>query len=182
MKLSSKFGLLAAALILFHAAFYGLAWMYQPGDKVFPEARFTFINGEKTTLAALRGKPVLVTFWATSCKTCIEEVPQFAKLYRELAPRGLQLLAVAMPYDVPVHVITYAKTMDMPYRVALDVSGETMVAMGRVQATPTTFLIAPEGYILWRKAGRLDMKTLRHEIAELLDPASRKPTRGSIQS
>lgn len=168
MKLSTKFSILAAALILFHVAFYVLAWLYQPRDKVYPQARFTLINGEKTTLAALRGKPVLVTFWATSCKVCIEEVPELSKLYRELSPKGFELVAVAMPYDVPVHVITYARQMNMPYKVALDVSGETMVAMGRVQATPTTFLVAPEGHILWRKAGRLNMSALHQELAKLL--------------
>ena len=58
-------------------------------------------------LRSLRGKPVLVSFWASTCPRCLDEIPHLIELYEELAPRGFEIIAIAMAYDPPNRVIAF---------------------------------------------------------------------------
>lgn len=133
-----------------------------------PEVTFTLIDGKKLSLGSLRGKPVLVLFWATTCKTCIAKTPEMNFLYQQLKTEGLEMVAVAMPYDPPTRVVEVAKKMNMPYPVALDLNAEAVRAFGNVKVTPSTFLISPNGKIAWRKRGKLDSSALTIHIRELI--------------
>lgn len=133
-----------------------------------PETGFSLINGERIDLADLRGTPVLIQFWATSCPECRREIPDLRALYNDLQPRGLRFIAVAMPYDPPNRVLELADTAPLPYSVALDINGDAVRAFGGITHTPTTLLISPEGKIVFRKTGPLDFKKLRNKIKELL--------------
>ncbi len=108
-----------------------------------PEVTFTTITGEKIALKDLHGKPVIVTFWATDCPSCIKEIPHLIDLYTQYHARGLEMIAVAMYYDPPNHVVDMTKAKQLPYNVALDLKSELAMAFGGVMFTPTTFLIAP---------------------------------------
>ncbi len=131
---------------------------------VIPEATFKIINGKVITLASLRGKPVMVVFWATTCKICIEEIPDLVKLHKLYAKQGLEIIAVAMPYDHPAAVVKLARSMKLPYKIALDVDGEVHNAFNNVQVTPTNFLIANEGHIIKRTVGRIKMGRIKQII------------------
>lgn len=139
----------------------------KPAQKA-PEITFTLINGNKLSLQRLRGRPVLVFFWATTCKVCIIKTPDMNSLYQHLKPGGLEMIAVAMPYDPPTRVVAVAKKMKMPYPVALDINAEIVRAFGNIKVTPTTILIAPNGNIAWRKQGKFDTGGLRIRILELI--------------
>lgn len=165
----AKLLLLLAFLVGIHALFFWLSWkMDDDYQAIDGDTRLTMINGDKRTLADYRGKPVLVQFWATSCRTCIREIPELASLYRDLHPKGLEMIAVAMPYDRPDAVIAYADKMAMPWSVALDVQGDTLSAFGRVQATPAHFLLDQSGKVVYRHIGALNIKTITSEINTLL--------------
>ncbi|CAG1020982.1 glutathione peroxidase [Patescibacteria group bacterium] len=133
------------------------------GNHVAPEIIFSTTTGEQVALSKLRGKPVLITFWATSCASCIKEVPHLIELYREFHPKGLELIAVAMPYDPPNHVLEFSKSQQLPYRVALDMQGEAVAAFNII-ATPTTFLIAPNGNIVLQKTGLFDLNAMKNQL------------------
>jgi len=133
-----------------------------------PEITFTLIDGNKLSLQSLHGKPVLVFFWATTCKICIAKTPEMNFLYKQLKPEGLEMIAVAMPYDPPTRVVEVAKKLEMPYPVALDFKAEAVRAFGNVKVTPSTFLITPNGKIAWRKKGKLDASRLTIRIRELI--------------
>lgn len=133
-----------------------------------PAIQFTLIDGSTLRLKDLRGKPVLVLFWATTCNTCIAKAPELNQLYARLHPKGLEMIAVAMPYDPPARVAEFARLLKIPYPVALDYEANTVRAFGNVRVTPTTFLITADGTVAWRKPGKLDTAHLGVTIEDLL--------------
>ncbi|GAB4514628.1 MAG: TlpA disulfide reductase family protein [Sulfuricaulis sp.] len=156
--------ILAAAAVLGWAA----TWLFPPAPQVPPETEFTLLDGTKTTLEALRGRPVLVSFWATTCPPCVEELPDLIQLYRDLHPQGFELIAVAMPYDPPIQVQEFVKRHNVPYPVALDVQGKVTSAFGGVPYVPAAFLIASDGKIELNYTGRLDIAKARRIISRHL--------------
>ncbi len=125
-----------------------------------PEVTFIAIDGQKIPTSSLRGKVVMVNFWATSCATCVKEMPQMVETYNKFKGQGLEFVAVAMNYDPPNYVLNYAATRQLPFKVALDSNGELAKAFGDVALTPTTFLIDKDGKILKRYVGEPDFGAL----------------------
>jgi len=130
-----------------------------------PTATFNTLNGEQLTTESLRGKVVLVNFWATSCGSCIAEMPQMVGTFNKYRERGFELVAVAMSYDPPQYVQNYTETRQLPFTVALDANGSNAKAFGDVQLTPTAFLIDKDGNILKRFVGIPDEAGL-HKLIE----------------
>ncbi|HFD12793.1 MAG TPA: TlpA family protein disulfide reductase [Crenotrichaceae bacterium] len=133
-----------------------------------PEVVFKTITGERIAMADLRGKPVLINFWASTCGYCLQEMPHLAKLYREKSVDGLQLIGVAMPYDMPSHVIQVTKQLNLPYPIAIDPDDVVARAFGNVSMTPTSFLIDKDGMIIDKTTGRMNLDTLHNQINQLL--------------
>jgi len=161
----------------------GLAVRYgdsRPWPRHAPEITFSIIDGSKINLGELQGRPVLVQFWATTCRVCRSEIPELSALYDDLQPRGLAMIAVAMPYDPPNRVLEVARATPLPYAVALDIDGAATGAFGDVSLTPTTFLIAPDGHIVLHRTGRLDFGKLRQRIEKML-PGKSQVTRHNSQ-
>lgn len=129
-----------------------------------PDTTFKLITGDSITLGSLKGKPVMVVFWATTCKICIKEIPDLIELHNHYSKKDLEIIAVAMPYDHPAAVVKLAKKMKLPYKVALDVDSKVLNAFIDVQVTPTIFLIANEGHILMRAIGKLKLRKLKQLI------------------
>lgn len=150
--------------------FVGVGWLCfaPPVLRTSPDISLLGIDGKQLRLADYRGRPLLVTFWATSCPGCIREMPHLAALYRELAPHGLEIIAIAMQYDPPNEVLAMRERRRIPYPVALDLHAEAARAFGDVQVTPTSFLIAPDGRIVYHRSGELDPETLRENIIGIL--------------
>ncbi|MFV1997845.1 MAG: peroxiredoxin family protein [Acidiferrobacterales bacterium] len=165
-KRPTVLAIVVAAVLI--AGFVGLWSKRQPAA---PEINFTLIDGNRLSLKNLRGRPVLVFFWATTCQICITKIPEMNVLYRQLNPKGLEIIAVAMPYDPPTHVVSMATTMKMPYPVALDINADVVRAFGNVKVTPTTFLIGPKGNITWNKPGKFNIDRLGIRIQGLIQGA-----------
>jgi peroxiredoxin len=141
-------------------------------NRHIPEASFSLLDGRTIALQELRSRPVLVAFWATSCAPCVEEIPDLVRLYRELQPRGLEMIAVAMPYDPPLHVQTFARERGLPYPIAVDTTGAAIRAFGEVRAIPTTYLLDPQGAIALKQLGKLDVDRVRKLVAPFLKAAA----------
>ncbi len=135
-----------------------------------PAISLTTLKGEKIDLQSLRGRPLLVNFWATTCAPCLEEMPKLIALHRDYARQGLQIIGISMDYDRPDWVIAMSRSLAIPYPLALDIRSDAAVAFGDVKVTPTTFLIAPDGRIVYRKSGLPDMQRLRHLVQAMLAP------------
>lgn len=154
------------ALILLGALAY--VWLAPGGLKQAPDIAVTTLDGHQIRLADLLGRPVLVTFWATSCPGCVKEMPHLIELYQELAPKGLEVIGIAMSYDPPNHVLRMTEERQIPYPIALDTTAVAAKAFGDVKLTPTSFLIAPDGRIVHQKIGEMDMSVVRQTILNML--------------
>ncbi len=130
-----------------------------------PDVTFVDLQGKPVSMQDLRGKVVMVNFWATSCTTCVKEMPQMVETYQKYRGRGLEFVAVAMSYDPPNYVLNFAQTRQLPFAVALDVEGKLAKSFGDVQLTPTTFVIDKNGNIVKRYLGEPDWAGL-HALLE----------------
>jgi len=136
--------------------------------KPAPDVTFKTIYGEKIKLSSLLGQPVIISFWATDCASCIKEIPHLIELYKQFNPQGLEIIAVAMYYDPPNHVVDMTKATKIPYDVALDLKAEHAFAFGRVKLTPTTFLISPKGNIIMHQTGEFDFSKMKQQLKFLI--------------
>jgi len=132
-----------------------------------PAVSYTLLDGRHGDLAALRGRVVLVNFWATSCAPCVEEMPALAANWRRFSPRGFETLAVSMSYDAPALVANFAQSRALPFPVVIDNTGEIAHRFGDVQYTPTSLLINKRGQIVRRWIGKTDFDALAPLIARL---------------
>ena len=138
------------------------------GAQAAPESTFVLLDGSKQTSADLKGKVTLVNFWATSCVTCVAEMPKIISTYNKYHSQGYDTLAVAMSYDPPSYVVNFAETRKLPFKVAIDNTGAVAKAWGDVQLTPTTFLVNKRGQIVKRFVGEPDFAALHLLIEKLL--------------
>ncbi|MGB5177414.1 MAG: TlpA disulfide reductase family protein [Gammaproteobacteria bacterium] len=177
MKFTQPLVTLSAVALL---ATLGYLWMAPAGIESRPDIDLMTVDGNRLQLASLQGRPVLVTFWASTCNSCISELPHLIALYDELAPQGLEIIAIAMDYDPPNRVLAMRKAHNIPYPVALDIQADAARAFGDVRLTPTSFLIAPDGQIAHQRTGKLNMAALRKDILAMLaatrtNPATTQP-------
>jgi peroxiredoxin len=130
-----------------------------------PDMGFPTLAGSRIATSELRGKVVLVNFWATSCEVCVHEMPMLVETYRKFAPRGYDMVAVAMSYDHPNLVAGYVTKHSLPFKVALDLDGQIAKRWGNVKATPTTFVVDRQGRIVKRFVGEPGASEL-HAVLE----------------
>lgn len=132
--------------------------LYRPSA---PDVTFTTITGKKISMASLKGKAVLVSFWATDCRSCNKEMPDLVNTYNTYKAKGFEVIAVAMPYDPPAQVYNYVTQKNLPFPVMHDGFSEVSQTFGGINATPTAFLFDKEGKRLDRTIGILDFAKLR---------------------
>lgn len=157
--------LVLALAVLALVAALGYALTQKPAA---PETTFVLLDGSRVTLSELRGKVVLVNFWATSCPGCVKEMPDFMRAYEVYHDRGFEIVAVAMAYDPPNYVANFTEKWGLPFPVALDSQGENARAFGNVSVTPTSFVIDQEGRIIKQKLGELDFAELKALLDKVL--------------
>ena len=138
------------------------------GASAAPDSTFVLLDGSKKTTADLKGKVTLVNFWATSCVTCVAEMPKMVATYNKYHGQGYQHMAVAMSYDPPSYVVNYAQTRKLPFQVAIDNTGKVAKDWGEVQLTPTSYVVNKKGEIVKRYVGEPDLAELHQLIEKLL--------------
>jgi peroxiredoxin len=162
-----------APLVLLATA-AALAWaatlLFLPASSVPADTEFVLLDGKKISVQSLRGRPVLVCFWATTCDPCVAELPDLIRLYQDWHQLGFELIAVAMPDDPPTVVQAFVQHHHLPYPVALDIDGKVTSAFGGVPYIPVAYLIAPDGTIVLSYTGRLDIDKTQRIISKYLKP------------
>lgn len=138
------------------------------GKESAPDSRFVLLDGTTTTTKDLQGKVMLVNFWATTCVTCVKEMPDLVATYNKYQSKGFDTVAVAMAYDRPDWVLHFSQTRQLPFKVAIDNTGEVATAWGDVKLTPTTYLVDRQGRIVKRYVGEPDFVALHALIEKLL--------------
>jgi peroxiredoxin len=161
--------LIVAVALVAIAAGAALGYLHRAAA---PQAEFVALSGANFSTADLRGRVVLVNFWATTCTACLEEMPKMVEAWKKYSPRGYEMVAVAMSYDHPNAVAEFARSRALPFRVALDPDGEVARSFGNVVATPTTILLDRRGRVVARYLGEPDWQDFHARVERALgEPA-----------
>lgn len=142
----------------------GFAWNQ---NSEAPVSTFILLDGSQRPSSDLQGKVTLVNFWATSCVSCVAEMPKLVSTYEKYKSQGYGTVAVAMAYDPPSYVVNFVQTRKLPFDVAIDNTGAVAKAWGDVQLTPTSYLVNKQGEIVKRYVGEPNMQEL-HKLIEAL--------------
>ncbi|MDI9335190.1 MAG: TlpA disulfide reductase family protein [Cytophagales bacterium] len=146
----------------------GIFWQNGLSARMAPNSTFILLDASKKKTEDFAGKVTLVNFWATSCITCVAEMPKMVATYNQYHAQGYEMVAVAMSYDPPSYVVNFAQTRQLPFKVAIDNTGAIAKAWGDVQLTPTTYLLDKKGRIVKRYVGEPDFAELHALIERLL--------------
>ncbi|MEQ1598370.1 MAG: TlpA disulfide reductase family protein [Methylotenera sp.] len=162
MQTIKKIGLVVGILAL-------LALLaFQFNKRMFaPQAAFVTLAGKTIHMSDLKGKVVLVNFWATTCSTCINEMPDLVKTYNAYKGKDFEMIAVAMDYDPPAQVLNFATQKALPFPVMHDGFNDVAIAFRHKGITPTTYIYDKSGFRIFYKVGELDFAKLN----QLLDKA-----------
>jgi cytochrome c biogenesis protein CcmG/thiol:disulfide interchange protein DsbE len=130
----------------------GIPRVSQVGEPA-PAYEAKTIAGEPASLAALRGKPVLLNVWATWCHPCREELPDLERLHQANAARGLRIVGVSIDEaGLEREVADFARDYGVTYELWLDPDNRVSSTFAAV-GVPITVLIGPDGTLLWRHLG-----------------------------
>ncbi len=155
------------------AATHGLGHELSVTDRspAAPQLRLKTLDGGEIDISALRGRVVVVNFWATWCPPCVEEMPTIQKLWEETHDSGLDVLAVNV--GEPVEAIEaflqdFEPTLDFP--ILLDLQGEAFQAW-EMRGLPKTFVIDRRGRVIYEAEGGRDMNSahIRERLQRLID-------------
>jgi thiol-disulfide isomerase/thioredoxin len=132
------------------------------------------LHGEPLTLAERRGRPVWLSFFASWCPPCQEEVPVLREAYQRYAPRGLEMVAVSVQETTADDVADYADTYDLPYPIGFDATSAVFHTY-RGFGIPTHTFLDRDGVIRHLEYGPMDLDRVAEIVEPLLvatDPAS----------
>jgi peroxiredoxin len=132
-----------------------------------PGFTLRLLTGETLSLASLKGKPLLVNFWASNCPHCQQEAPVMVRMYERYRDKGLAVVSINVIWDNADDARRFVETQHLPYAVGLDAIGAIGGAYG-VDATPTTFYIDKGGVVRARQDGEGSEAEIAKRIEALL--------------
>ncbi len=135
-----------------------------------PDFTLQTLDGQQITLHALRGKVVVINFWATWCSPCKAEMPAMQQVYEAYRTQGLEILAITVERDTAA-IEAFVQQYGLTFPILLD--SETMAARQyQVHGTPTTFFVDRQGVIRWVVVGGpMSEGLLRSKVETLLKEA-----------
>ncbi len=128
----------------------------RPGTAV-PDFRLPSLAGGATDLGSLRGRVVLVNFWATWCPPCVEEMPSLERLHRTLGPEGLVVVGISEDADEKA-ARDFAERLGLTFPILRDPEAQTAAAY-RATGYPETFVIGRDGTLLRTFVGPAEWDT-----------------------
>lgn len=164
MQIMNKIGLVVGILVLL------VFLAYQFNMRMFaPQTTFVTLTGKTISMADLKGKVVLVNFWATTCGTCVKEMPDLVNTYNTFKSKDFEMVAVAMDYDPPAQVLNFATQKALPFPVMHDGFNKVATAFRHKGITPTTYIYDKTGYRILYKVGELNFTDLNQLLNKALN-------------
>jgi len=139
---------------------------FQVGERA-PDFTLPSLDGKSLTLSELRGRPVLLNFWATWCAPCRVEMPWLVRLDEAYRAQGLQVIGIAVESGQKDEIAAFVRERGVQYEIVLGNSA-TLNEFGGVRFMPQSFFIDREGRITKVTAGITDESDLAEGIKALL--------------
>jgi len=165
--------LVVVAVVAAGMLYFGLHMAKRPRPHltqatVAPDFTLESLDGKSMSLSDLRGKAVLLNFWATWCTPCKIEMPWFVELQKQYGAEGLQIVGVAMDDASKEDIAKFAKDMGVNYPILI---GKEAVGdqYGGVPALPETFFIGRDGKIVDKILGLKGKGEIEEDIKKALD-------------
>jgi thiol-disulfide isomerase/thioredoxin len=156
--------IVTALLALAIGLYFGLK---PQGEPTYPLSGYTFDTpqGGSLDLGALKGKVVVLNFWATWCPPCVEEMPELDELYPQLQAQNVELIGIAI--DSPSNVDQFLQKTPVNYPIVL--AGMTGTELGKALGNqqgglPFTVILDENGNELLTEAGRIQMSTITNAL------------------
>jgi len=146
--------------------------------KPMVDLRLQSLDGKPISSDALKGKVMVVDFWATWCEPCIAEIPEFNELQRKFAGKGVEVMGVALASGKPAEVKPFVERFKMKYSVVAGDDDQTYDL--NIVAYPTTYLVTKDWkvYKVYMGSGRVKARQLEKDIERLLATGNRPGNEG----
>ena len=132
-----------------------------------PAFELANLDGKKVRLADLKGKVVLVNFWATWCGPCLLEIPWFIDFQKQYGPQGLEVVGISMDEEGPSVVKPFVAKHQMNYTVVMGTS-DSPELFGGIPGYPVTFMVDRGGKFYSKHLGLVTKEDVENEIKVLL--------------
>ena len=168
--------LLPVALIAIFAG-VGTGWQLlastPSGGNPAPSFTARTFDGKVTRLSDLKGRPVVLDFWATWCRPCRASMPHLSTMQERYRSRGLVVIGLAVDDGDPGRVRTFVDKLGVQFKVAM-ADEHVLDDYGPIRSIPTTFFIDRRGQVVRRLVGYIDEETLDGYVQEIVANADKK--------
>jgi cytochrome c biogenesis protein CcmG, thiol:disulfide interchange protein DsbE len=145
----------------------GAALGLRAGTEPAPDFVVQTLAGDSVRLSELRGKVVLINFWATWCAPCRIEMPGFQRVWEDYADRGLVIVGLSVDRGVRSDVARWVDDRGLTFPIAF-APGPVVRSYGGASVLPTSILVDPQGRIAHRVQGYYAEPALRAAVRRLL--------------
>ena len=139
------------------------AYLPAPIPRPAPPFALKTPSGETVTLESLKGKLILVDFWATWCVPCVKAMPELQKLHEKYSAKGLTVLGVSLDEEGAKKVVPFLAKSRVKFTYPILLHGETIWQAWGVKSVPSVLLVK-DGQILQHRSGQIDTKELERAI------------------